>query len=335
MIRHADIPLSDETGPVIVTGVAGFVGSHVAQALVRRGREVVGIDNFDPCYDPALKRSNVQELAGAARAFRLVEADIRDAAAMCALFERTRPAAVMHLAARAGVRASLAEPGLYSQVNVEGTVNLLEAARRTTMPRFVLASSSSVYGNRSDVPFSEEDDASAPISPYAATKRACELMVHTYTRVYGLPAVSLRFFTVFGPRQRPDLAIARFMRIIAAGEPVPMFGDGTSSRDYTYIDDIVAGALAALDRARDCPGRTWNLGGEHPVALSGMIDAVAEVVGRPARVQRLPEQRGDVAHTFADLTRSRAELGFEPRTEFHEGLRLQWDWLRDRLAVPC
>lgn len=313
----------------IVTGAAGFIASHTAQALLARGWRVVGVDNLDCFYDPAIKRRSLSEISrgSTGAAFKFVEADIRDADAMTTLFERVRPEAVVHLAARAGVRPSIEQPALYSAVNVEGTINLFEAARRIGAPRFLLASSSSVYGNNAKAPFAESDSVDEPISPYAATKRACELLAHTYHRLYGLPVACLRFFTVFGPRQRPDLAISSFMRKIAAGEEIPVFGDGRSSRDYTYIDDIVAGELSVLDRIERHGFRIWNLGGSSPVTLLEMIDTVAKTVGRPARIRPLPMQPGDVERTFADLTRSRAELGYAPSTPFEEGVRRQWEWL--------
>lgn len=313
----------------LVTGAAGFIGSHVCEALLRRGWRVVGLDNFDPFYDPSLKRRNLAEVtAGGGADFNFIEADIRDGSAMRALFESVRPEAVVHLAARAGVRPSIAEPALYASVNVEGTTNLLEAARLSGCGRFVLASSSSVYGDNPKTPFAETDDVNEPISPYAATKRACELIGHTFHHLYGMPVACLRFFTVFGPRQRPDLAISSFMRKIVSGERIPMFGDGASSRDYTFIDDIVAGVLASIDRVPDHGFRVWNLGGSSPVTLREMIDAVARAVGKPAIVESLPAQPGDVERTFADLDRSLRELGYVPRTPFEEGLRLQWQWLR-------
>lgn len=322
-------------GTALVTGAAGFIGSHTVDALLDRGWNVVGLDNFDPFYGAELKRANLGEITrrtDAAR-FTFIEADIRDGAAVERVFGAHALDAVVHLAARAGVRPSIEQPALYASVNVGGTTNLLEAARRRKGLRFLLASSSSVYGNNKKAPFAETDDVNEPISPYAATKRACELIAHTYHHLYGLPVACLRFFTVFGPRQRPDLAIARFMRLISAGEPVPMFGDGSTSRDYTYIDDIIAGELAALDHVAEHGCRVWNLGGSSPVTLSEMIEAVARAVGRPARVERLPTQPGDVERTYADLSRSGRELGYRPSTSFDEGLRRQWAWLRGRLGA--
>jgi UDP-glucuronate 4-epimerase len=312
---------------VIVTGAAGFIGSHLSRALLARGDRVVGVDNFDPFYDEALKRANVSDLDG--KGFELVEADICDADAMRALFERVGPGQVVHLAALAGVRPSLEAPRRYVHVNVCGTASILKAARHVGCARFACASSSSVYGNSPNVPFVETDPAMHPISPYAASKRATELLCETYTHLHGLSIALLRFFTVFGPGQRPDLAINRFLRLVNASEEIPLFGDGTTSRDYTCIDDIVDGVLRSLGRLDETEGpwcRAYNLGGSSPVTLADMIDAIGATVGRAPRTRRMPMQTGDVVRTYADLTRSKAELGYEPRIPFEEGLRRQWEW---------
>lgn len=318
---------------ILVTGAAGFIGSHVAESLLARGASVVALDNFDSFYDPSLKRMNILELERVASRvqakFRLIEADIRDERAIAAVFERQRFDGVIHLAARAGVRPSIAEPALYASVNVVGTSVLLEAARRAGCARFVCASSSSVYGNNRRVPFSETDPVDHPISPYAATKKACELIGHTFHHLYGMPVAMLRFFTVFGPRQRPDLAISLFMRKISRSEPIPVFGDGTMSRDYTYIDDIVAGVIAAYERIPAHGFRVWNLGGHRPVTLSAMIEAIEHTVGQRAQIDRRPTPPGDVERTFADLQRSAAELGFTPSTTFEAGLARQWQWMKE------
>lgn len=330
--------MRDIAGRVIVTGAAGFIGSHLASALLQDGWDVVGIDNFDPFYDRGLKMANVARLERTG--FHLIEADIRDRERMQVELARWRPRIVFHLAALAGVRPSIADPARYADVNVSGTVSVLEAARQTGCRNIVLASSSSVYGNNVKVPFAETDPVDAPISPYAATKRASELIGHTYAHLHGLAIGCPRFFTVFGPAQRPDLAISRFMRLVDANEEVTMFGDGSTSRDYTFIDDIIAGVRAAAARVEDAADgffRIWNLGGSHPVKLAELIARIGEVVGRTPRVRRLPMQPGDVERTYADLARSRAELGYEPRTALAEGLARQWDWLRrvqgDRLPT--
>lgn len=314
---------------VLVTGAAGFIGSHVVGALLASGRRVVGVDNFDPFYSRDAKAANVAEIKGPG--FRLVEADICDERAMNELFDRERPAGVIHLAARAGVRPSIAQPALYARVNVLGTTVLLEAARLVGCSRFVCASSSSVYGNNPKTPFSEIDAVDHPISPYAATKKACELMGHAHHHLTGMPVAMLRFFTVFGPRQRPDLAISLFLSRIARGEAIPVFGDGSTSRDYTFIDDIVSGVLAAYERVPSFGYRIWNLGGHRPVSLSEMIASIERVVGRTAVIDRRPIPAGDVERTYADHSRSGAELGFTPRTSFEDGLRRQWEWMRPRL----
>ncbi len=321
-----------DSSTVLITGAAGFIGSHCAEAWLSRGRTVVGLDNFDPFYDKAVKKRNLDDLAKHPNAskFRFIEADIRDAAATRRAFDEVKPATVLHLAARAGVRPSIKEPALYMAVNVEGTVNLLEAARQTGVQKFLMASSSSVYGNNAKVPFAETDDVSGPISPYAASKRACELIAHTYHHLYKLPIACLRFFTVFGPRQRPDLAIMKFLKLVGAGESIPMFGDGSMSRDFTYIEDIVSGVLASEGAIAQHGLRIWNLGGHYPVALREMIDTIGRVAGMPPKIEQLPEQPGEVKRTYADLTRSKAELGFEPKTSFEDGVRKQWEWLKAR-----
>jgi len=321
--------MPDQSERILLTGAAGFIGSHTAERLLGAGCAVVGVDNLDSFYARDIKLRNLGEIArhaGAAR-FTLVEADLCDARAMARVFDEHKPTGVIHLAARAGVRPSIEDPALYAHVNVFGTSVLLEAARRTpSCSRFVMASSSSVYGNNPKVPFAETDDVNNPISPYAATKRSCELIGHTFAHLYNVPVACLRFFTVFGPRQRPDLAIGKFMRLIARGEPVPMFGDGSTSRDYTFIKDIVTGVVASYDRIVDHGYRIWNLGGSDPVTLTEMIDTIGRVVGKPPILQRMPIQPGDVERTFADLTRSTNELGFRPTTPFEEGVGHQWKW---------
>jgi UDP-glucuronate 4-epimerase len=311
---------------ILVTGAAGFIGSHVAGALLARGDRAVGLDNFDPFYDASLKRRNIRE-SGLGE---LIEADLCDPAALRAAFERFRPDGVIHLAAKAGVRPSIKDPVAYSRTNVLGTSVVLEEAKRAGCSRIVIASSSSVYGNNRKTPFAETDPVDEPISPYAATKKSCELIGHTHWALTKMPVAMLRFFTVFGPRQRPDLAIMAFMRRIAAGEEIDMFGDGTMSRDFTYIDDIVHGVLAAYDRIPVHGYRVWNLGSDRPVRLDAMIETIARTVGKPARIKRLPNQPGDVERTWADLSRSRAELGYSPSTAFEEGVRRQRAWLQQR-----
>lgn len=330
--------MSDSREVVLLTGVAGFIGSHCAEALLRRGARVIGVDSFDSFYSAEIKRRNIGEVERAPNgvgSFELVEADICDAATMERTMRERGVTGVLHLAARAGVRPSIEDPALYAKVNVEGTAVLMEAARKAgSVDRFVMASSSSVYGNNEKVPFSEDDDVNEPISPYAATKRACELIGYTHWKLYGMPVACLRFFTVYGPRQRPDLAIAKFIRLVDSDEAIPMFGNGDTSRDYTFIDDIVAGVLASMDRISEHGYRIWNLGGSDPVRLDEMIATVERVVGKPARLRHETRQMGDVERTFADLSRSRSELGYAPTTKFEDGVRKQWEWWR-RVDAAC
>lgn len=322
-----------EPGTVLMTGAAGFIGSHTAQALLQRGVRVVGLDNLDPFYDPAIKRANLDEIRAGRHGdrFEFVEGDICDAGLVRSVLARTKPEGIIHLAAKAGVRPSIEDPVGYARANVLGTAVMLEEARRAGCQRFVMASSSSVYGNAPSAPFAETDEVSAPISPYAATKRACELMAHAHWHLTKMPTACLRFFTVYGPRQRPDLAIGLFLRAVAQGEEIRVFGDGSTSRDYTFIADIVQGVLAAYDRVDRHGYRVWNLGGSAPVTLSEMVATIARTVGREVRIRRLPAQPGDVERTFADLARSGAELDFRPRTAFEDGVRQHWVWMSPRL----
>ena len=328
-----DAPTPDPR-PVLITGAAGFIGSNLADLLLARGQSVVGVDNFCDFYDPALKRGNIESAMGQNR-YELVEADIRDRAAVFDAFGRYQPGSVVHLAAMAGVRPSIENPALYTAVNLDGTVNLLDAAVAHGVGRFVFASSSSVYGNNPKTPFAEADPVDHPISPYAATKKAGELLCHSYHHLHRLPIFCLRFFTVFGPRQRPDLAISKFLRLVAAGKPIPVFGDGSTSRDYTYIEDILAGVAAALSRCGSpgLPGyRIYNLGGNHPVSLAELIALIERVTGRKAAIDRQPPQPGDVERTWADLSRSGAELDYHPATSLADGIARQWEWFGRRRA---
>lgn len=313
---------------VLLTGAAGFIGSHVAEHLVARGDEVVGIDNFDAFYPRAIKEANVAALRRQAR-FRLVEGDVRDAKAVAALV--TRETVVVHLAARAGVRPSLEEPAEYASVNIEGTAVLLEAARRAGALRIVFGSSSSVYGDTAPVPFNEDWPALAPISPYAATKRAGELLCATFAQLYGLRVMALRFFTVYGPRQRPDLAIHKFTRLICEGRPVPFYGDGSSERDYTYIDDIVAGVLAAVDwtTAPESALEIVNLGESRTTRLDALVALIARAVGKEARLERLPAQPGDVRRTCADVRKAARVLGYRPTTAVEDGIPRFVRWFEE------
>ncbi len=308
----------------VVTGAAGFIGSHLCEALLARGWSVRGLDCFDDFYDPQVKRRN---LAGCTKneRFDLTEGDIRDTRQVEAAIGDGADV-VVHLAARAGVRPSIEQPVLYQDVNVSGTAVMLETARRRRVRRFVFASSSSVYGDNRKVPFAESDNVDFPISPYAASKRAGELLCHTYHHLYGLGVTCLRFFTVYGARQRPDLAIHKFTRLIEAGRPIPVFGDGSMMRDHTYIDDIIAGVLAAIDR---CEGfRIYNLGESRPVSLADLVAAIERALDRRAIIDRQPEQPGDVRRTYADITLARRDLGYAPCTDLADGLARFVEWYR-------
>lgn len=313
---------------LLVTGGAGFIGSHLASRRLARGDRVVVLDDFNDFYDPALKRANVAPFAGQP-GFRLVEGDIRDRDLVEKTFAEEEFDAVLHFAARAGVRPSLTQPVLYEEVNCVGTLHLLDAAAAHGRPLFVFASSSSVYGINSKLPFGEDDPIERPISPYATTKRAGELHVFTGHHLHGLPAWCLRFFTVYGPRQRPEMAIARFIRSIEAGDPIPFFGDGSSRRDYTYIDDIADGVEAALERGAPPSGfEIVNLGGAHPVTLSELVTAIEQATGRKARLDRQPSQPGDVPVTYASVEKAQRLLGFRARVALADGLRRTVDWFR-------
>ncbi len=316
---------SDST--IIVTGAAGFIGSHVSEALVQRGDRVIGLDSFDPYYDPAIKRHNVSGLIEDER-FELIEGDIRDPETVADAFDCGRITGVIHLAARAGVRPSIADPIDYVTTNVEGTVGLLEAARRSGVKRFIFGSSSSVYGAANQVPFSEDQRIDRPISPYAATKVAGEAHCYTHHHLYDLPVVVLRFFTVYGPRQRPDLAINKFVRLLEAGEAIPQYGDGSSSRDYTFINDIVRGVLAAYDS--DLNWEIINLGSSAPIRLDEMIGAVAEAVGVEPRINVMNDQPGDVPRTYASVEKAARLLEWSPEWSLADGLAEFVRWYRDR-----
>ncbi len=313
---------------VLVTGAAGFIGSHLVEALARRGDEVVGIDNFDGFYPRAMKERNLREM-GRLPGFAFHEQDMRDVVALQARL--TPETVIVHLAARAGVRPSLADPVGYADMNVTGTAAVLEAARRAGVSRIAFGSSSSVYGDSTPVPFREDAVAVEPVSPYAATKRAGELFLSAVAPIYGFRSAALRFFTVYGPRQRPDLAIHAFARRMAEGEVITLFGDGTQSRDYTYCDDIVAGVVAAVDWTATAPDgmETFNLGGNRSVPTGAMLKEIATAMGLEPTIQWAPMQPGDVQQTAADLTKSGAVLGYAPKTPFAEGIRRFVAWFRE------
>ena len=313
---------------ILITGGAGFIGSHLVDHLLGEGEwHVTIVDDFNDFYRPEIKRQNISaHLRNPS--FRIYEADIRDQSALKRVFEESDFDCLVHLAARAGVRPSLTQPQLYAETNINGTLTLLELAREHGVKQFVFGSSSSVYGINAKVPFSEDDPVRQPISPYAATKATGELLCHTYSHLYGLRCVCLRFFTVYGARQRPDLAIHKFARLISAGKPIPVFGDGTTRRDYTYIDDCVVGVRAAIDyTASDF--EVINLGESRTVELRELISLLEKELGQPAIIDRQPLQPGDVPQTFADISKARRLLGYNPQTQIEEGIRRFVEWFRD------
>lgn len=322
----------------LITGAAGFIGSHLSERLLSEGWTVLGVDNFDDFYDPRIKRQNISTCLKNEN-FKLIEADIRDRATMeQACNEGVE--IIAHLAAKAGVRPSITQPLLYADVNVNGTVTVLEAARRCNISKFIFGSSSSIYGNNKKIPFSEDDNVDFPISPYAATKKAGELICHTYHHLYGMRITCLRFFTVYGPRQRPDLAIYKFARLIEQGESIAIYGDGTAIRDFTYIDDIIDGTVAAVNQlisgnAGQNEGivpvsgfNIYNLGESRPLTVNDLIVEMEKTLGKRAVKEYLPPQPGDVERTYADIRKAARELRYNPKTSIHEGLEKFVTWLR-------
>jgi UDP-glucuronate 4-epimerase len=311
----------------LVTGGAGFIGSHLVDRLLTTGAEhVTVVDDFNDFYDPSVKRDNIREHLKDSR-YSIAAVDIRDRAALEPLFASNKFDCVVHLAARAGVRPSLSEPQLYTETNINGTVNLLELAHAHNVKQFVFGSSSSVYGINAKVPFSEDDPIRQPISPYAATKGAGELLCHAYSHLYGLRCVCLRFFTVYGPRQRPDLAIHKFAKLITEGKPIPVFGDGTTRRDYTYVDDIIDGVVAAIHYDQS-DYEVFNLGESRTVELRELISLLEKELDTHAIIDRQPPQPGDVPQTFAVISKARALLHYDPQTQIEEGLRRFVEWFR-------
>jgi UDP-glucuronate 4-epimerase len=320
---------------ILVTGAAGFIGSWLTERLLDRGDAVVGFDNFDPFYDRAIKERNLARAMAQPR-FQLVEGDLRDRGAVDGLFGAEGFDAVVHLAARAGVRPSLADPTGYCDTNLSGTANLLEAMREAACDRLVFASSSSVYGNNRKVPFHEDDRVDFPISPYAATKKAGEELCHVYHAVRGFSVLALRFFTAYGPRQRPEMAIHAFTRRLLSGEPIPVFGDGSMERDFTYVDDVVDGVEAATDHVIGTAGfAILNLGESEPVRLGDLIEALERATGRRATIDRHPVPPGDVDRTFADVSRARDLLGYRPRVGLEEGLRRFVAWYLETMPADA
>jgi UDP-glucuronate 4-epimerase len=310
----------------LVTGGAGFIGSHVCERLLQLGHAVWALDDLNSFYDPELKRRNLREIVSLGKPFEFIYGDLVDRVGLDQLLGTVKFDQIVHLAARAGVRPSLQDPALYQRVNVEGTVNLLEAARRTRVKKLIIASSSSVYGVNSKVPFAESDPVFSAISPYAASKLACEALGHVYHHVYGLDIVLLRFFTVYGPRQRPDLAIHKFAQLITAGQPLPVFGDGSTARDYTYISDILEGIMACTEK--EFGYEIINLGESQTVKLSFLIDLLQDALGRKALLDWQPRQPGDVPVTCADISKARSKLGYNPRVKIEQGIPLFINWFK-------
>ena len=321
------------SGPqrVVLTGGAGFIGSHVSEALLRRGVQLWILDNLDEFYSPAWKKANLEDMRRVG-SYEFSQVDICDIVRLQETLERARPDVVIHLAARAGVRPSIEQPHLYEQVNVAGTLNLLEMCRQLQVRKFLFGSSSSVYGATSRVPFSEDQVELRPVSVYAATKLAGEMFCYTYAHLFALPVICLRFFTVYGPRQRPDLAIHKFTALIEAGKPVPIFGDGSAGRDYTWVDDIAAGVIAAVDYephpVNGVPFEVFNLGNSHPVKLLEMVELLERITGKSVILERHPPQPGDVPLTWADISKACRLLAYRPATRLEEGLEQFVAWYR-------
>lgn len=309
---------------ILITGGAGFIGSHLADRLLEEGQEVVCLDNFDPYYDPEIKRKNVEHNLENDE-FKLIEGDVRDQEVLREIFGKNDIEKVVHLASKVGVRSSLREPQAYERVNVGGTVSLLEVCKEYELDSFVYGSSSSVYGVTDKIPFSE-DDPIYPISPYAATKRSAELLCHTYSHLHNIPTACLRFFTVYGPRQRPEMAIHKFTHLIDEGKEIKMYGDGTSKRDYTYIDDVLDGITSALNDNFDF--EIFNLGNSKTIELGRLINVIEDKVGKKAKVNQVPDQPGDVPITYADISKAKKELGYNPRTDLESGIEKFVKWYK-------
>jgi len=309
----------------LITGGAGFIGSHVGERLLRDGHAVWAFDDLNAFYDPQFKRRNLRDLQALAKPFEFCHGDITDRAALAEVFASARFDQVIHLAARAGVRPSLADPALYQRVNVEGTVNVLDAARQHGVKKITIASSSSVYGLNSRTPFSEADPVLTPMSPYAASKLACESLGHVWHHLYGMDVAMLRFFTIYGPRQRPDLAIYKFAKLILAGKPIPVFGDGSAARDYTFVTDTVDGILACTQRQIGYD--IFNLGESQVVTLSRMITLLEAALGKKAIIDRQPLQPGDVPITYANIAKARARLGYDPQVKIESGIQRFAEWI--------
>ena len=311
---------------IFLTGGAGFIGSHLTERLLQQGHMVTCIDNFDDFYGRPIKEKNIAGFIDHPK-FRLVEGDIRDKGLLAELFEKERYSVIVHLAAKAGVRPSVEDPLEYFDVNINGTLNILEHANRFGVKKMIFASSSSVYGNNEKIPFAETDFVDHPISPYAASKKSGELLCYTYHALYDMDISCLRFFTVYGPRQRPDLAIHKFARLILDGKPVPVYGDGSFKRDFTYVDDTVSGILKAIEKLKGY--HVYNFGNSRTISVLEMITALEDALGIKAKIDHKPQQPGDVRLTYADISTSKAEIGYEPQTDFRTGIAQFVSWLRE------
>ncbi len=316
----------------LVTGGAGFIGSHLCETLLQNGCEVIALDSLNDYYDVRIKEKNLQEIRQhcGAQQFQFVHGDIRDMNMLKSIFSRNSIQDVIHLAAYAGVRPSIEEPRLYYDVNVMGTLNILECMKKYHVKKMLFASSSSVYGNNKFVPFSEDHFVDQPISPYAATKKSCELLCHTYHHLYDINIACLRFFTVYGPRQRPDLAIHKFTRLIDEGKPIPFFGDGSTKRDYTYIGDIIDGIMKAAKWVESDEKRfeVFNLGESSTISLKEMVETIEQAIGKKAIIHHMPKQAGDVELTNADISKAKRILGYHPTTKFSDGIAKFVAWYR-------
>lgn len=314
---------------ILITGAAGFIGSHTCESLIKNGNSIIGVDNFDSFYSYKLKKLNLEQLNQNSN-FRFYKADIRDDKALNQIFSSNQVDVVIHLAAKAGVRPSIESISEYYDVNINGTISLLESMRKNGIKKMVFASSSSIYGNNQKVPFSEDDRVDNPISPYASTKKSGELLCHVYSHLYNFDITCLRFFTVYGPRQRPDLAIHKFTKLIQENKPIPFYGDGSSSRDYTYIEDIVNGISCALNHLEGY--KIYNLGESKVITLKKLVEVIETILGKKAMLNQLPMQQGDVSRTFADISKARAEIGYNPAYDFETGMKKFVDWYKTMSA---
>jgi UDP-glucuronate 4-epimerase len=314
---------------ILITGAAGFIGSHTCESLIKNGNSIIGVDNFDPFYSFKLKELNLEQLNQNSN-FRFYKADIRDDKALNQIFSSNQVDVVIHLAAKAGVRPSIKAISEYYDVNINGTISLLESMRKNGIKKMLFASSSSIYGNNEKVPFSEDDRVDNPISPYASTKKSGELLCHVYNHLYNFDITCLRFFTVYGPRQRPDLAIHKFTKLIQENKPIPFYGDGSSSRDYTYIEDIVNGISCALNHLEGY--KIYNLGESKVITLKKLVEVIETILGKKALLNQLPMQQGDVSRTFADISKARAEIGYNPAHDFETGVKKFVDWFKPMSA---